>query len=149
MVSPAGPGDLPEIEALLRACGLPTEGVAEILPHMIVARDSERLLGCAGLELHGEACVLRSLAVTPDARGRGIARPLIEGILALARRAGAREAWLLTYSIEPLARRYGFQRVDRDRVPAALLQAGEFGLTLCKSATIMRKDLDSPLPPRV
>jgi amino-acid N-acetyltransferase len=145
MISPARPEDLPAIEGLLSECGLPTEGVAEILDHVIVARDGERLLGCAGLEAHGRACVLRSLAVTPAARGRGIARPLIEGILTLAGRIGAHEAWLLTYSIEPLARRYGFEPVGRDQVPEQLLQAGEFRLTRCNSATIMRKVLDTHL----
>lgn len=145
MISAAREEDLPAIEALLTECGLPTEGVAGILPHTLVARDGERLLGCAGLELHGEACVLRSLAVAPASRGRGIARPLIEGILALAARIGAREAFLLTYSIEALAKRHGFERVDRDRVPAHLQHTGEFRLTRCSTAVVMRKVLDTHL----
>jgi len=140
--------DIPAIESLLTECGLPTEGAAALLEHLFVARDGERLLGCAGVEPHGEACVLRSLAVTPPARGRGVARPLIEAVLSHARAMAAREAYLLTHTIEPMARRFGFERIAREDVPASLLGSGEFRLPRCASAVVMRRDLLKSLDTR-
>jgi amino-acid N-acetyltransferase len=153
LIDPARRDDLPAIESLLTECGLPTEGVAALLEHILVARTGNRLVGCAAVEPHGDACVLRSLAVAPASRGRGVARPLIEAALAHAAAIGAREAYLLTHTIESMARRFGFERIERDDVPPDLLREGEFRLTLCSKATVMRKELrnslDSPVHSQV
>jgi N-acetylglutamate synthase-like GNAT family acetyltransferase len=152
-IESARAGDLVALRELLSACGLPLEGVADAvdkrqpLDHFVVATEDigggRPLIGCAGLEVHGTACVLRSLAVDPKKRGRGVARLLIEEILRRARDAGCRQAFLLTTTIEPMAARYGFSRIERTDVPADLLATSEFALNACSSATVMRRSLRS------
>jgi len=144
-VRQASTGDLAAIEAMLREGDLPLDGAAEHLDGFVVALDGDRVVGCAGLEVHGESCVLRSLAVTRAARGRGVVRPLIQAILARAVQRGCRDAWLLTHTIEPMARRHGFARVERDAAPAPVVASGEFRLARCQSAILMRKGLDTSL----
>lgn len=137
--------DLESIERLLVECDLPLAGVKDHLERFVVAVEggsgARDLRGCAGIEMHGSACVLRSLAVHPKARGRGVARALVEEILTRARTAGCGEAYLLTRTIVPMAVRHGFTRVERSEVPASLLTTTEFALDACALATVMRKRL--------
>ena len=151
VIEAAAPVDLPAIEALLRACALPLEGVSDNINGFLTARwtrsdgpgaATDGLIGCIGIEPYGEACVMRSFAIDPTYRGRGIMRPLIDAGLQRARDLGCREAYLLTLTIESLARRQGFHRVERADVPDDILQCGEFRLTCCNSAIILRKNLD-------
>jgi amino-acid N-acetyltransferase len=69
-IAPATPGDLPQILELLERCRLPTAGLAEHLDTTLVARDGDRVVGSAALELYGAAALLRSVAVAPALRPR-------------------------------------------------------------------------------
>jgi len=140
-LEPARSEDFPSILDLLARCDLPTEGVADHLGRFVVARESGRIIACTGVEVHAENCVLRSLAVAPEARGRGIARRLIERSLEMAVDAGCVDAYLLTFSVEKLAARYGFKRITRDDVPASLLSSKEFQLNACATAIVMHRSL--------
>jgi amino-acid N-acetyltransferase len=161
-IESAQPQDVDEVKEILTACGLPLEGVIDRgdtrdasdtiatrgpLDRFVVALadagDRRALIGCAGLEVHGTACILRSLAVRPEMRGRGVARLLIEEILRRARDAGCSQAFLLTTSIEAMAARHGFTRIDRAEVPAELLATSEFALNACSTATVMQRVLRS------
>ncbi len=137
MLEPAHQGDLPSILALLARCGLPADGVPDHLGRFVVARESGRLVGCTGVEVHGKACVLRSLAVEPSSRGRGIAHLLIDRSLDLAREAGCTDAYLLTFSAAALAAKKGFKRITREDVPASVLASREFQLDGCSTAIVM------------
>ncbi len=153
LIMPAAVDDLPAIEELLRKCHLPIEGVAGDPGGFLVARWTSRepdpsaippdaIVGCIGVEVHGEGCLIRSFAIAPAFRGRGVMRPLVDAALQKARDLGCRKAFMLTLTIEALARREGFERVDRADVPEAILQSGEFRLTCCNSAVVLRKNLD-------
>jgi len=72
MIRRAEPQDLPEVLALLAEAQLPTAGVAEHFDTFFVVDDGIRIVACAGLELHGAAALVRSLAVATDMRGIGI-----------------------------------------------------------------------------
>ena len=130
-------GDRAGVEALLTACGLPLTGLDAPNLHLIVAREDDRLVGCAAIERFGTACVLRSLAVSPDRRGSGLARRLIDSLLHEARAAGSTEAYLLTKNVQRLASRYGFMPIPRERVSPQALASPEFGLDCCSSASVM------------
>jgi len=52
--------DLPDILTLLKAAALPVAGIENHVETTLVARDSERLLGCAAVEVYGQAGLLRS-----------------------------------------------------------------------------------------
>lgn len=141
-VEPALPGDLPEILDLLRAVALPSEGVPEHLGGFVVARDAGQVVGCAGLEMHGQTALLRSLAVGPGWRGDGLGRKLAGAILARARELGAREAVLLTSTVQEWAAREGFEVVPRESVEEAVRSSWEFGASRCATAVCMRLRLE-------
>ncbi|HZJ70895.1 MAG TPA: GNAT family N-acetyltransferase, partial [Planctomycetota bacterium] len=66
------------MRALLAAAGLPADDVSEAgLEGFVVAVRGERIVGAAGLELHGDAGLLRSVAVAGDERGAGLGSALV------------------------------------------------------------------------
>ena len=143
-VEPAGARDLDDVEALLRRCGLPIEGLREHAASLVVARrdgSGGPIVGCAAAELYGRACVLRSLAVAPEQRGAGLWRALVDAVLGRARAAGCTEAYLLTTTIETLAKRQGFVRIARAEVAPEAARSIQFRLTQCDSAAVMRRAL--------
>lgn len=136
----AQPADLAAIQALLDDPGLP----ADIEPHLeefLVARHGGTLVGCIGMEPADRFALFRSLAVAPAYRGLGIAQRLYDALEIRARGRGVEAAYLLTQTIEPLGVRWGFRRVERREVPAAILQTSEFRGACCTSAAAMVKRL--------
>lgn len=118
--------DLPRVLELLRQAGLPLEGVEQHLPNFLLEFDGQTLVGCAGLEVWGQAGLLRSVAVHPNYRSRGIAGRLVQAVLEQARQRGLASLSLLTTTAEDYFPRFGFVRVERSELPAALHASEEF-----------------------
>lgn len=140
--------DWPKLAELLRACELPCEGLKENLETTLVARADGEIVGSAAIESHpGEVGILRSVAVSPQLRSRGLGVLLTTRALDLARSLGLREVLLLTNTAEPFFARFGFQPIDRRDAPAIVQTSTEFVLDSCRSATVMRlflpKDAES------
>lgn len=130
------------IRRLLADVGLPHEDISPAhLAHFLVARGGEELTGVVGLEVHGPAALLRSLAVPPAHRGRGIAIRLTDEAEAYARSLGVRTLYLLTTTAEGFFAKRGYLRTDRRDVPAAVQGTAEFRSICPASAVCMRKDL--------
>jgi N-acetylglutamate synthase-like GNAT family acetyltransferase len=138
---PATSADAPAVLALLRAQGLPTEGVESHLPHFLIALDGSELLACAGLEPYGEVALLRSVAVSSAQQCRGWGRQAVAQLQAQARRGGAHQLYLLTTTAERYFEALGFERIDRAVAPAALAASAELRGACPASATLMRKEL--------
>ena len=145
-VEPARPGDLEPILALLSECGLPAAGVADHLADFWVAREGDELAGSVGLEDYGAHGLLRSLAVRPAHRSRGLGAELIRRALADARSRGMRAVFLLTETAPAYFVRFAFQRASRDAVPERLKTSAEFTGACPETATCMRLDLDASAP---
>jgi N-acetylglutamate synthase-like GNAT family acetyltransferase len=94
-ITPATAAGLAPILSLLSDSRLPTSGVEEMAETLVVARQDGRVIGCAGLELYGNAALLRSVAVATPARGTGLGRALTRGALDLARERRVRRVYLL------------------------------------------------------
>ena len=98
-----------------------TPDAAEILPRfeegpIWLALDQERPVGTVSVKRSGNMLYVRSMAVDPDARGRGIASMLLDCVERFARASGCRG---LTLSTTPFLHaairtyeRAGFQRTD-------------------------------------
>ncbi|MGH2399125.1 MAG: arsenic resistance N-acetyltransferase ArsN2 [bacterium] len=127
---------------MLIAAGLPTAGVPEHMAGFVVAEDGERAVGTAGLEVYGQMGLLRSVAVEPEYRGRGVAHELVTRTLRSAAAAGIRNVYLLTATAAEYFRRFGFEAVARDEVSPDVQVSEEFGEGCCDTAQAMRLDLN-------
>jgi amino-acid N-acetyltransferase len=115
--------------------------VAQHLHEFLVVEDVGHFIAAAGLERYGTAALLRSVAVRPEHRSRGVARTLVGQLLSHARSSGVREVYLLTTSAQPYFRRLGFQVVPREAIDPAVAMSAEFGESCCATAVAMRLEL--------
>jgi amino-acid N-acetyltransferase len=137
-VEPASHQALAEIEALLLRLKLPIAGLPDQFPGgYAVATDGGRVVGCAGLEVHGGVGLLRSVVVDPLRQRRGIGRALVEGRIAAARNLRLEAVYLLTTTASDYFVRCGFAPGDRARAPAPLSASTEFASACPASATCL------------
>lgn len=138
--------DLGAVERLLRDAKLPTAGVAELFARragdFVVADDPERageIVAVAGLEVCCDDALLRSVAVRPDWRARGLGHELVRRVVCEAESRGLRALYLLTTTAEHYFPRFGFERVARDAVPAEIRDTLEFKSACPASAVAMAR----------
>jgi amino-acid N-acetyltransferase len=139
---PAAPTDFPTVLALLRRADLPVDGISTGLADFIVAEMGGGLVGVIGLEVYGEAALLRSAAVQEGRRGSGIGRALVRGILELARRRGVRDVYLLTTTAEHYFPKFGFTQVDRASAAESIQASAEFQGACPDTAVLMRRRVE-------
>lgn len=140
---PAMTSDLPGIVELLMMCGLPSSDLlAEHLATFFVATRGDRLVGVAGIETFGGLGLLRSLAVTPEVRGGGLAKELVGACEDLARaRFGVCALYLLTTTAADYFLRRGYEEVPRESVPAQIASHPQFRGLCPASARSLRRVL--------
>lgn len=132
--------DLPGAVSLLRTAGLPTEDLtADFLWQ--VADSVSGMQGVIGLQRFGDAALLRSLVVSPSARGAGAGRALVEALEAAANRCGIQALWLLTIDADDFFTRLGYEVHDRQCAPRAIRNSNEFARLCPGNAILMKKVL--------
>lgn len=89
----------------------------EHLRDFVVAEDASGFLGCCALAvLTPELAEIRSLAVSPEASGRGIGSSLVRACVAEARQLGLRRVFALTL-VPDFFERCGFALTSLGRLP--------------------------------
>ncbi|MFA4936639.1 MAG: GNAT family N-acetyltransferase [Candidatus Methanoperedens sp.] len=74
--------DLKDIKTILSFYYLDTENVEKNLPEFIVAQTDNKIIGCACLDLDpGDVVELRSIAILPSYRNKGVGSKLVDTIL--------------------------------------------------------------------
>jgi len=124
LVRQAKVGDVLFIEQLLRqyadqALLLPRSrlSIIESLPCFKVVEENGELLGCGALHvLWYDLAEIRSLAISPQAKGRGLGKRLVEAFLQDAEAMGIRRVMALTYQ-QSFFEKCGFVVVDRATLP--------------------------------
>lgn len=107
--------------AALTDAGLHTDDLDAPGRTFLRYRDADgTVVGHAGYERYGEDVLLRSVAVTPDARGRGIGRSLVLMLMRRTFAEGAREAYCLTIDARAFFEALGFVVIARADAPAAI-----------------------------
>ena len=129
--------DLGDIESLLEASQLPTAGVRDDVCGFLVAEADSKIIGVVGMEVHGRYGLLRSTAVAPEWRSHGVAKRLVDRIIAEAESRGVNALYLLTTTAERYFPSFGFAATTRDTVPEAIKETGEFREACPASATVM------------
>jgi len=138
---PAIASDLAQIQQLLKDSNLPFEDVAEHLAHFVVAEEGRTMIGVAGLEIHGKAGLLRSVAVTESHRSKGIGSLLFDQIVSQAREKGLRELSLLTTTAEEFFDSKGFRKVEGDAIPQYMKSTKEYQIFCASTAVCMVKEM--------
>jgi N-acetylglutamate synthase-like GNAT family acetyltransferase len=141
VIEAAHPDDLGRVLALLAEAGLPEAGLRDHRDGLLVARIDGELVGCAAVEMYGTRALLRSVAVCPAHRGRGVGRCLTDAALLFARAHEVRDVYLLTTTAQDYFRSLGFEPVDRAAVPAALHASAEFQGACPATAQVMTRVL--------
>lgn len=145
-IRPATAADLPAVESLLRAADLPLAGVGEFIDRFVVADAEGKLVGAAGLEVHGGDGVLRSVVVAPSHQGRGLGARLTARLLEAARSGGLRRLYLLTTTAEGYFPRHGFRRIAREEASADVQRSVEFREACPATAVTMVLELTGGRP---
>ena len=137
---PARPHDLRGALDLLGRAELTEQDVAERWGHYFVVREDDgRVVGVAGLEIHGEDGLLRSVAVDAEYRGQGLAASLVEAAVERAKRVSLRAVYLLTTTARDYFARRGFADCPREEAPAAVRESWEFRTGCPSTAAFMRR----------
>ncbi len=130
------------VVALLEDAGLPTADLLDPARVQLFAlmRGAE-LLGTVGVELHGAAGLLRSLAVAPPHRGAGHGRALVAHAERWAAAQGVAALYLLTTDAAGFFGRLGYAETARSAVPAAIAATPQFAALCPASAVLLQKRL--------
>ena len=142
-IEPATRGDAGALLALMERAHLPTDGLSNHLDAALVARDGDRIVGSAAIEIYADGGLLRSVAVDADRRGTGLGARLTAAAIDEARRRKLAALYLLTTTAERFFPRFGFEPISRDQVPASVQDSIEFRGACPASAIVMLKRLDT------
>lgn len=132
--------DFLQIHELLSKNGLPTAGVDSSKGNYYIAGEQE-IMGVLGVERYGVAVMLRSLAVKSQFRKAGIAQQLIDYALGALEGTGVTDIYLITNTAEWYLTRYGFSKIERDKVPDHVLSNSALGDACPSSSTCMHLTL--------
>jgi amino-acid N-acetyltransferase len=129
--------DVPAVERLLAAAGLPVVGVPASIAMFVIAVHRGELVGVAGLELCCDNGLLRSVAVAPTWQNRGLARALVSRVIAEAEERHLHAMYLLTTTAAHYFPKFGFTRTTREAVPSDVAATDEFTSACPASAVVM------------
>jgi amino-acid N-acetyltransferase len=133
---PATEADRSAVNELLLASALqPLEDSAQFGPQYAVALCEGKIVGVAGMDLHGDDALLRSVAVSTGLRSLRVGSTLAENRLDWARDRGIRAVYLLTETSARYWTRFGFQAIDRTEAPEGIAASHQW-LTGCPSSAI-------------
>lgn len=137
----ADAADLPAIRDLLSEAQLPVADIEGPTIRFWLARDQGKVVGTVALEVHGGSAMLRSLAVHPDHRGKGLGQALVRHAELCARNDGIQELCLLTTTAAELFGRRGYALISRDHAPEGVRRSEEFRSLCPDTAVCMLKRL--------
>ncbi len=144
-VRPATGPDLPAIAQLLHEGGLHAGAARERLGRTVVSQSDRRVMATAAWEPVGEEVLLRSVAVSREARGAGIGMLVVAAALRQAARSGAGDVYLVTTDAEGFFTRCGFRTIPREELPAPVAGHRQLTRDCPTSAPAMRLTLPASL----
>lgn len=145
-LDPATGDKLDDVIELLEAADLPTDDVRDGDAEFYLASDGDdpeaRSIGCGGLDVRGDAALLRSVVVGEADRGEGYGRMIVDGLEESARTQGVEELYLLTTTAAEFFEKLGYERADRTSAPDGVRSTPEFGSLCPESAVCMRRRIE-------
>jgi N-acetylglutamate synthase-like GNAT family acetyltransferase len=135
-VRKAGPADLSSIVELDERLDLAYPGM-EGDAHWVAEADRGRIVGAVALKKHPDCLELCALGVDPGFRGKGIAKALVDALM-----ASAKDAVHLATVIPGFFRSCGFHVIEQDIPEAFPAKRKTAWCEGCRQAlcTVMRRD---------
>jgi glycerol 3-phosphatase-2 len=140
---PATDQDVEPLREMLEGSGLRSNGLERRLSRTLVSRGSDRrslVDATACLEELDGFGLLRSVAVRPDLRGKGLGMLATAAAVREARSLGASRLFLLTETAEGFFKGLGFSVIERHTLPGAV-RTNAHAVEECPSAVAMAIDL--------
>jgi amino-acid N-acetyltransferase len=133
---------LDEILSLLTDCRLPVADISAASPPLFFGiRVAGVLVAVVGLELFHSIGLLRSLAVSPTFRGRGLAQELLAFAEVCAASHGTHTLFLLTTTAEEFFLKFGYVAASRQDAAQAIQATPQFSGLCPSSAACLSKQL--------
>ena len=120
---------------------MPFADCSEHIQNFAGVIDKNKLMAIGALQYEGSVALLRSIAVRPHSRGRGLASTITHHFIEQARSRDVRHLYILTETAETYFSRFGFYPITRDAAPAAIQATQQFESLCPASAQLMRLDL--------
>ena len=133
--------DTEDIIALLESVNVPTDDVDPDFTNFFIVRDenSNKIVGCVGLELFTGTALLRSYAIDPSLNEEDIGQTLVKRLLDEAAEAGTEAVYLCSDKEPSLFLSIGFAGIDLDEVPSEIRTSGLFDNDCPRVAAFMMK----------
>lgn len=139
---PAATEEASAVLALLEAVDLPGFGLFDREDTVVVvAEERAGIVGSAAVERYGNHGLLRSVAVVPGDRSRGLGRALVAEATGAARATGIVDCWLITEDASGYFASLGWQPATRDDLPDAMRLSAEYTAHCTESAAVMVRSL--------
>jgi amino-acid N-acetyltransferase len=123
------------VVAMLEAEGLPASDLTEThLEHFFFTGSDGAPSALVGLEIYGEAALLRSLVVSAATRTQGLGSALVLHAEEYAAAHRVHALYLLTNTAEAYFEHRGYRRIDRSQAPSSIQSTREFA-SLCPSSS--------------
>ena len=99
--------------------------------------EAGNVVGSGGIEIYGDAALLRSVAVRATERGMSLGKQIVDDVLQHARELKILSVFLLTETAHDFFLKKGFKDISRDDVPAKVKASSEFSVVCPASAKCM------------
>jgi len=130
-----------KIKSILSEANLPVEDISEHLQSFIVAEIDHEIIGTIGIEELGQVGLLRSLAVRPIDKNKGLGSRLVKKIIGLAHSKNIKTLYLLTSTAAGFFKKHGFIEIPRGQAPETVQNTKEFRMLSPKYEVCMSKNL--------
>lgn len=136
------PEDLPGINALMTAGGMPEVVDPNEVEHLVIRDTDGEVVGTVSLQLAGDEAYLFGLAVRVNRRGEGLGWVLADSIMRRARTLGARRVFLIAgASADFFADRLGFTEVQASELSEIARSISNFDGALREDSICMVYEL--------
>lgn len=129
--------DLVSVESLLKDNSLPFSDCGEHIDNFFLKEDKNNIIGIGGIEVYGSNGLIRSIVVTQDYRGKGVATEIMQTIKEKALYLGVKKLYLLTESANEYFEKHGFMAIKRTEAPETIMNTKQFRELCPSSAVIM------------
>ncbi|HEX6426477.1 MAG TPA: arsenic resistance N-acetyltransferase ArsN2 [Niastella sp.] len=140
-ITKASDNHRPLVIALLQTEKLPVEDLPASLNDFFVVLTEDKVIGAIGLEQYGNYALLRSMVVSAAYRNKNIASSLVDELEYYGKILGISAMYLLTETAPGYFEKKGYQKINREEVPAVLQASSEFSHVCPVSAIVMKKEI--------